>query len=77
MYGSIKSVENDKLFVRIFNQRIRDNYCQKLHSELQNMSRGKYFFSFHKHFVASKYLEIVKTESHRIALGRLRSSNDR
>ena len=34
-------------------------------------------FLFHKHFVASKYLDIVKTESHRIALGRLRSSNHR
>ena len=32
---------------------------------------------FHKKIVASKYLEIVKTKSHRIALGRLRSSNHR
>ena len=64
------------LFFRIFNQRIRD-YGQRLHFELENMSRGKDFILYHKHFVASKYLEIVKTESHRIALGRLRSSNHR
>ena len=69
-----QSVENDKLFFRIFNQRIRDNYGQRLHFELQNMS--KYFILYHKHFVASNYLEIVKT-THRIALGRLRSSNHR
>ena len=72
-----QSVENDELFFRIFNQRIRDNYGQRLHFELQNMLRRKYFILYHKHFVASKYLEIVKTESHRIALGRLRSSNHR
>ena len=72
-----QSVENDKLFFRIFNQRIRDNYGQRLHFELQNMSRGKYFMLYHKHFVVSKKLEIVKTESHRIALGGLRSSNHR
>ena len=36
-----------------------------------------YFSLFHKHFVASKYFKIVKTEAHRIALGRLRSSNHR
>ena len=72
-----QSVENDKLFFRIFIQRIRDNYGQRLHFELENMSRGKYFILYHKHFVASKYLEIVKTESHRIALGRLSSSNHR
>ena len=72
-----QSVENDKLFFRIFNQRIRDNYGQRLHFELENMSRGKYFILYHKHFVASKYLEKVKTESHRIAPGRQRSSNHR
>ena len=30
-----QSVENDKLFFRIFNQRIRDKYGQRLHFELQ------------------------------------------
>ena len=39
-----QSVENDKLFFRIFNQRIRDTYGQRLHFEMQNMSRGKIFY---------------------------------
>ena len=72
-----QSVENDKLFFRIFNQRNQDNYGQRLHYELQNISRGKYFILLHNHLLASKYLGIVKTESHRITLGRLRSSNHR
>ena len=70
-----QGVENDKLFFIIFNRRIRENYGQRLHSELQNISRGRDFILFHKHFVATKYLEVVKPESHRMALGRLRSSN--
>ena len=41
-----QSVENDKLFFRIFNQRIQDNYGQRLHFELQNMSRENILFYY-------------------------------
>ena len=68
-----QSVENDKLFFRILVSvfqiiRVEDCILKCRICQGENIL---------KHFVASKYLEIVKTESHRIALGRLRSSNHR
>ena len=72
-----QGVENNTLFFNVFNQRVRDNYGQTMHSQLQDMSRGKHYILFHEVFIHAKYLDIVKTESHRTALCRLRSSNHR
>ena len=65
-----QGVENNTLFFNVFNQRVRDNYGQTMHSQLQDMSRGKHYILF---FINAKYLDIVKTESHRTASCRLRS----
>ena len=50
------TLSKDKLF---FNQRIRDN-CQRLQSELQNMSMGNHLILFHEDVVVTKYLGIVR-----------------
>ena len=58
-------VENDKLFLFNFKQRLRDNFGQKTHLELQNTSRGKFYLLYNDFFMTGvKYLNIVQTTQH-------------
>jgi hypothetical protein len=72
-----QGVENDTAFLVVFKQRVRDNFGQMVHRELEGTSRGNSYILYHEHFICAKYLDVVKTERHRIALSRLRSSNHR
>ena len=65
-------VEND------FKQRLRDNFGQKVNLELQATSRGTFYVLYNDFFKNNtNYLDVVKTQQHRVALTRLRTSNHR
>ena len=78
MYGSIKvlktTIHFSEFLISVFEIiMVKDCFLNCILCQGENI-----FILFHKQFVASKYLEIVKTESHRIiAIRRLRSSNHR
>ena len=71
-------VENDKLFLFNFKQRLRDNFGQKVNLELQTTSRGTFNALYNDFFKNNtNYLDVVKTQQHRVALTRPRTSNHR
>ena len=50
-------VENDKLFLFNFEQRLRDNFGQKVNLELQATSRGTFYLLYNELF--SKIIQII------------------
>ena len=71
-------VENDKLFLFNFKQRLRDNFGQKVNLELQATSRVTFYVLYNDFFKNNtNYLDVVKRQQHRVALTRLRTSNYR
>ena len=72
-----QGVENDSMFLKVFKDRVRDNFGQTIQRELRNSSRGKLYILYQEHFICATYLNVVKTANHRRALCRLRSSNHR
>ena len=56
------------MFLRLVKERLRDNFGQTIQRELRDTSRGKNYVLYHEHFLSAKYLDIVKTQHHRIAL---------
>ena len=57
-------VENDKLFLFTFKQRLRDNFGQKVNLELQTTSRSTFYVLYNDFFLNNtNYLDVVKTHS--------------
>ena len=56
-----QGVQETGAFLKVFKQRVRDNFGQTIHRELQNSSRGKNYVLHHENFISAKYLDIVKT----------------
>ena len=55
-----------------------DNFGQKVNLELQAISRGTFYVLYNDFFKNNtNYLDVVKTQQHRVALTRLRTSNHR
>ena len=71
-----QGVENVKLFLSVFKQRIYDNYNQIWNSDLQNSSRAK-TYRLYSDFVFQPYLNSIKIDKFRIALTRFRVSAHR
>ena len=58
-------VENDKLFLFNFKQRLRDNVGQKVNLELQATPRGTFYVLYNDFFEKNtNYLDFVKTQQH-------------
>jgi len=71
-----QGVENEKLFLNIFKQRMRDNYLQDWNSGIEHSSRARTYRLFCSVGLNS-YLKCVKIEKFIFALCRFRMSAHR
>ena len=71
-----QGVGNENAFLKIFKQRITDNFTQNWHSRLGNSTRARSYLTF-ANFQYQKYLDILSIVKYRKSLSRLRLSSHR
>ena len=70
-----QDVGDQKQFLSMFKQRLKDNYIQEWHSSTNETSKLKYYCKYKSVFELEKYLVVVSIRKYRIALSKFRCSN--
>ena len=71
-----QGVGNENAFLKIFKQRITDNFTSNWHSRLENSTRARSYLTF-ANFQYQKYLDILSIVKYRKSFSRLRLSSHR
>ena len=70
-----QGVGNDKLFIKLFEQRITDIAHQGMYAEIGNTSKLHTYYLFKLSLTTEKYLDVINWKRHVKALARFRCSN--
>ena len=71
-----QGVGEDEMFLKIFKQRLKDNFIQKWNADLNNSSRAIFYKTFAS-FDFKLYLNVINISKYREAFTRLRVSSHR
>ena len=71
-----QGVGDIKIFLKIFNQRLQDNFVQEWHHRLNDSSRALFYREIAS-FDFKDYLDVVNVRKFRTALTKLRTSSHR
>ena len=63
------------VFLRIFKQRVKDNYLQEWHSNVDISSKLSNYKCFKPVFEYEDYLNVINIRKYSVALSRLRCGN--
>ena len=74
-YWVAQRVENEKLFVSAFEQRLKDIYLQEWNVQISLSSSGRLFKHVKNYFKFEKYLDLSVTRAYRIAISKIRLSS--
>ena len=70
-----QGVGNDKLFIKLFEQRITDIAHQGMYAEIGNTSKLHTYSLFKLSLTTEKYIDVINWKRHVKALARFRCSN--
>ena len=74
-YWVAQRVENEKLFLSSFEQRLKDMYLQELNGQISLSSSGRLFKHIKNYFRFEKYLDLSVTRAYRIAISKIKLSS--
>ena len=70
-----QKVNNDKLFIKVLIQRLKDQFVQVWSSNISNSSKLLLYRNFKNTFEHEVYLDVLKIRKFRSAMAKLRTSN--
>ena len=70
-----QGVGNQKQFLCMFKQRLKDNYVQEWYSSTNETSKLKHYCQYKSSFEMEKYLSVIDIRKYKIALAKFRCSN--